>query len=33
MKVKKQEIKRQDFIVMLLAFLTSSISWIANIGE
>lgn len=30
---KKIKLSKQDIIVLLLAFVTSSISWIANIGE
>lgn len=33
MKKKKIEISRQNIVVLFLAFITSSLSWIANIGE
>ena len=33
MKIRKQNVTKQDFVVLLLAFVTSSVSWIANIGE
>ena len=30
---KTKKLTKQDFIVMLLAMVTSSFSWIANVGE
>ncbi len=32
-KKEKNKITKQNIVVMILAFLTSSMSWIANIGE
>lgn len=33
MKKKNIKITKENIVVMFLAFITSSISWIANIGE
>ena len=33
MKKKKVKLTRQNIVVMILAFITSGTSWIANIGE
>lgn len=32
-KKKKIEFTKQNFVIMILAFITSGMSWIANIGE
>lgn len=32
-KKQKAKFTKQNIVIMFLAFLTSSMSWIANIGE